>query len=283
MNYQKIYVSIVLRAKNECAVRDTNKNLNGAYYEVHHIIPKSLGGTNDKNNMVALTAREHFICHWLLAKIYPRGSIEQYKMLSALWRMRGESNAQHGKRYINSRTYELLRTEYRSLVSKYMSIIQAGTRNSQYGRHWYTNAYTGLCVNSPDELDYPWIRGRNLFRGESNRVGAMKCCHTSSNMVMHSSKCIRTSTDTMSSRTMYARQQTYREWDKFHSSNYKSLGDWSRKNGITYQAIVKRFRKFIPIFNKLIDHGKPFASNQSLVGVYNWTDNSMVRVPDSLK
>jgi hypothetical protein len=41
----------------------------GIYYEKHHIIPKSLGGSNKKPNLVLLTAREHFLCHWLLTKM----------------------------------------------------------------------------------------------------------------------------------------------------------------------------------------------------------------------
>ena len=44
------------------------------YYEKHHIIPKSIGGTNDISNLVYLTAREHFIAHWLLFKIYETSS-----------------------------------------------------------------------------------------------------------------------------------------------------------------------------------------------------------------
>jgi hypothetical protein len=40
------------------------------YTERHHILPRSLGGTNDKDNLVDLTAREHFICHWLLTKMH---------------------------------------------------------------------------------------------------------------------------------------------------------------------------------------------------------------------
>ncbi len=38
------------------------------YKEKHHIIPKSLGGNNSKDNLVELTAREHFIVHMLLCK-----------------------------------------------------------------------------------------------------------------------------------------------------------------------------------------------------------------------
>jgi hypothetical protein len=41
--------------------------------ERHHIIPKSLGGDNSKENLVNLTPREHFVCHRLLVKM-TRGS-----------------------------------------------------------------------------------------------------------------------------------------------------------------------------------------------------------------
>lgn len=39
------------------------------YYERHHILPKSMGGTDDKINLVLLTPKEHFICHLLLTKM----------------------------------------------------------------------------------------------------------------------------------------------------------------------------------------------------------------------
>lgn len=41
------------------------------YMERHHIIPKCMGGSNRKNNLVYLTAKEHFIAHKLLVRIYP--------------------------------------------------------------------------------------------------------------------------------------------------------------------------------------------------------------------
>ena len=66
MNYQSVYSEIIERAKS----RGLNKKLLKGYFEKHHIIPRSLNGTDDKSNLVLLTAREHFICHHLLWKIY---------------------------------------------------------------------------------------------------------------------------------------------------------------------------------------------------------------------
>lgn len=43
------------------------KELN-VYTEIHHYIPKSLGGTDSSENLVLLTGEDHFIAHWLLYK-----------------------------------------------------------------------------------------------------------------------------------------------------------------------------------------------------------------------
>ena len=58
--YSHWYTRIVNNAKN--------RMIDG-YIEKHHIIPRSLNGTDDKDNIVELTAREHFICHLLLTKM----------------------------------------------------------------------------------------------------------------------------------------------------------------------------------------------------------------------
>jgi hypothetical protein len=100
------------------------------YTESHHIIPLSLGGPDTSENLVKLTAREHFICHWLLTKIYSTGD-EHWKMLNALRIMRAES-PKH-KRYktsITARVYENLKEEYANIQSeKYR-----GENNPMYGK-----------------------------------------------------------------------------------------------------------------------------------------------------
>lgn len=65
MDYLKIYNNIIERAKNRTL--DVN-----SYFEKHHIKPKGIGGDNDPNNLVNLTYREHFVCHWMLHRIYPK-------------------------------------------------------------------------------------------------------------------------------------------------------------------------------------------------------------------
>jgi len=110
--YQTWYQNITDRARS--------RTLEG-YVERHHVIPRSLGGTDDANNLVSLTAREHFVCHWLLTKIYTGEA--RYKMINAMYIMRAEGPYQ--KRYeskITSRVYNTLREEY----SKYISNLNKG-------------------------------------------------------------------------------------------------------------------------------------------------------------
>jgi hypothetical protein len=86
---------------------------------VHHIIPRSLGGLDVKDNLVDLTAREHFICHWLLVKIHIGEA--RHKMVYALNGMK--RNGKDNKRYetpITSRVYENLKKEFSKVHSETM-------------------------------------------------------------------------------------------------------------------------------------------------------------------
>ena len=95
--YKKWYDMIIDNAKN--------RDLEG-YKERHHIIPKCIGGSNEKDNLINLTAREHFICHWLLTKCVTN-TFYQKKMLNALGKFVQESSKQ--QRNLNSRQYEIAR------------------------------------------------------------------------------------------------------------------------------------------------------------------------------
>jgi hypothetical protein len=61
MNHKKIYENIIQNAISK--KREKHK---GVYYENHHILPKCLGGGEEKENKVLLIAKEHFVCHKLL-------------------------------------------------------------------------------------------------------------------------------------------------------------------------------------------------------------------------
>ena len=96
--YCKIYFALFNRAKD--------RSLNG-YSERHHIIPRSLGGTNDKSNLSVLTAREHFICHLLLTKMV--AGKNRSKMIFALNSMMNRRTTTMHRYVPNSKFYEQLR------------------------------------------------------------------------------------------------------------------------------------------------------------------------------
>jgi len=110
--YSKVYFSTI-----EKAVQRGWKKAQGR--ERHHIIPQSLGGSNDKNNLVYLSCREHFLCHWLLVKITEGEAY--HKMVYALMGMRAEN--EHQERYqtiFTARVYEKYRIEHAEYHSKLM-------------------------------------------------------------------------------------------------------------------------------------------------------------------
>ena len=94
--YRKLYMQIITRAIE----RDPPEG----YTEKHHILPRSIGGDNSPENLVVLTAREHFICHYLLPKFCIGGAY--YKMTNASMFFNGKANS--GKGYINSRLYAVM-------------------------------------------------------------------------------------------------------------------------------------------------------------------------------
>lgn len=90
MNYFLAYQRLIAKAKARVCPE--------GYVERHHILPRALGGTDDSSNLVALTAKEHFVAHVLLAKIH--GGI----MWQAVILMSGGRN-----RYCNGRLFEIAR------------------------------------------------------------------------------------------------------------------------------------------------------------------------------
>jgi hypothetical protein len=99
--YKTWHDNIITKAKNRTLI---------GYKEVHHILPKSLGGSNDKSNLVELTAREHFLVHLLLCK-FTIGK-EKHKMLYSFNAMRYIKSK--GRDYkINSKIAQKLRSQLR--------------------------------------------------------------------------------------------------------------------------------------------------------------------------
>ena len=72
MNYARIYERLITRARQRALT---------GYSEVHHIVPKCLGGSNRKDNLVRLTAEEHVFAHRLLCRIHPHNTKLAYAVV----------------------------------------------------------------------------------------------------------------------------------------------------------------------------------------------------------
>lgn len=116
MNYQKIYEDLISDAK-------INPK-SDSYKELHHIIPICLGGSNDKDNLVYLTARQHYLAHWLLYKLYKTPN------LIYAWHSMSRVGVGQEKRSINSHLFCYCRKELKLVLSKKYS----GEGNNFYGK-----------------------------------------------------------------------------------------------------------------------------------------------------
>lgn len=101
------------------------------YVERHHVIPVCFGGNNKSENIITLTAREHYIAHLLLWKM-SMDKKSHNKMTMALHVMvNGSGHKKQDRSYlVPSRIYEANRKEYVQVISEIMS----GPDNKWRGR-----------------------------------------------------------------------------------------------------------------------------------------------------
>ena len=106
--YSRIYFEFIEDRKYQKFSKDD-------YVEIHHIVPRSLGGTDSIDNLINLTPRDHFFAHLLLSKMFT--GVSSIKMIHALRCMRDLTVG--NKRYkVNSREYELVRSINKKIFQK---------------------------------------------------------------------------------------------------------------------------------------------------------------------
>jgi len=121
MNYQKHYNILIERART----RTLPENI---YIEHHHIIPKCTGGSNNKSNIVKLTAEEHYVAHQLLVKIYPneKGLVYAVSMMTC---------GSHKNHRNTNKSYGWLRRKF--------SAARKGFKHSEESKLKMSIAHTG--------------------------------------------------------------------------------------------------------------------------------------------
>lgn len=126
MNYTKIYNQLIEAAQNR--VTPT------CYTEKHHAIPRCMGGSDDKSNLVVLTAKEHYMAHRLLELMYP----ESKKLKFAVWAMCSMSNSDKRRYQVSSRAYKNAKEAIRVKTEQH----KTNSRSAILENHKYINIKT---------------------------------------------------------------------------------------------------------------------------------------------
>ena len=143
MNYFKHYANLINRAKTRTLAPDV-------YKEQHHIIPSCMGGSDDRSNLVWLTAPEHYVAHLLLVKMYPGN----HSLVYAANLMTVGTNRS------NNKLYEWVRKKHQAVMK-----LNTGAKNGSYGRSWYHCPVT--LANGKfktDDVPCNWVKGRTPLK-----------------------------------------------------------------------------------------------------------------------
>ncbi len=241
--YLKLYNLIIENAKN----RILNKNI---YFESHHIIPKSLKGTNDLSNLVKLTAREHYIVHQLLPK-FTKGK-DKSKMIWAFKCLNEMPNNGIKQRYINSKTYE----RYRIIFSESIS----GKNNPMFGismkqrlinKHGKINGLIKLKIWKHNNLIGNIKANKDITKREKARKSMIEA-HKDGTLGKRISKTLRITNknpEVQLKRKLAAKESSNRpEVKQKHSENSKRMWIENREH-LMKNRITKEFKDKISGIN----------------------------------
>lgn len=138
------------------------------YKERHHIKPRCLGGSNKKDNLIDLTAKEHFEAHKLLALENP----DNYKIVLA-WQMMAfvkDSNQQ--------RVHEITAEEYSIL--KHLLAKTLKNRPTTLGHK--LSDETKLKISNATKGRVPWNKGlvgrKDSSETRAKKAAASRLLHT---------------------------------------------------------------------------------------------------------
>ena len=143
MNYTRIYESFIADRRG----READLIASGEYFERHHITPRSLGSGDEPENLIALTADDHYFAHALLARVYGG------HMWLPLVRMSRKASQTRQEFGMSAR----LRTVYRLAKEKHAQYLSA----SKKGRK-------DLVENN---FAKTWKRSEKVFNWENMRTG----------------------------------------------------------------------------------------------------------------
>lgn len=181
--YSSWYFSLLDKA----TIRGWTKDNAPCYVETHHVVPRSISGEKpNEGDRVCLTAREHFVAHMLLSKMFEDNK-SKYKMVWALHRLVNGNDNIYCK---SSQIYAQLRESARQAASirskKYWeqftkeerSAMRSGEKNGRYGkevsqstRELIGNANRGKLAGDKHPLFNKGHTEESKKKMSANRIG----------------------------------------------------------------------------------------------------------------
>jgi len=159
MNYERIYYQLCERSLARKWKKFT--------YERHHIVPKSMGGTDVKSNLAVLTPREHALAHLLLVRFL--SGEHKAKMIYALKSMIGFRNAT--RQQLTTKQYDTLRKVYQTQKQspEYRAMASANTT-----KQWTPERRAAVAEKARQQ----WATGPKRESFSSNEYRAKKSRQT---------------------------------------------------------------------------------------------------------
>lgn len=235
MNYVKIYTDLV----NKGLERGLNKRNLDYYVESHHIFPKCLNGIDGKINRVLLTAREHYIAHKILVKMYP----EQPGLILAVYRLIKDSK----DRLISSRDY----AKFKAAYSEYRRIEWSGDKHPTRGKKSWNSG-----IKLPDKMIENIRKGSlgirkpgtgDKLRGRKRSIETIsKMASTHKGMKRSNTACKNIRQAQRTKPHWKFEDELYSLWiknDKIHFNKFRKIAVDNGYPDVDYQGMVKSWKR----------------------------------------
>lgn len=170
MNYRAHYDRLIFRARGRALT---------GYKERHHVLPRCMDGGDEPENLVDLTAEEHYVAHQLLTKIYPNVN----GLATAAVRM--------AKQCTGNKAYGWLRVRHSKMMSNRMlgmkmpprtpewraqqSIAMQGRKATPEAREKMSSSQTGRITSTATRAKLSAaLRGREFTPEWRAKIGLSK-------------------------------------------------------------------------------------------------------------
>lgn len=229
MDYQKHYNALIIRAKNRHQF---------GYTETHHIVPRCMGGTDNKDNLVELTPEEHYIAHQLLVKLYPN-NVNLIRAASMMCTNRP-----------TNKLYGWIRRRHSEIQSSLMS----GSGNTMYNKRWVSNEYKTILVEK--EIAEHLLISKSYIQGKKAKRAPCGCL-VRNRCIEHEQK---RKNAALRKKEEFIKHTT-KMFEEFKNSNIRSITEFARIKNTSQPALTRVWKKYIPEYAQFAKPGKSFKDS----------------------